>query len=192
MDAFLDWFNNYNEIDMVLKAAIAHFWFIIIHPFDDGNGRIARTLSDMLLAKSDDSSQRFYSLSSQILVERKVYYATLQEVQYSDGNISEWLNWFLNCFYRALKDTEETINKVVRKADFWDKHKETVLNSRQRLMLNKLLDGFEGKLKSSKWAKITKCSADTALRDIKNLMEKGILKKEVSGGRSTNYELVKF
>jgi Fic family protein len=192
MDAFLDWFNNYNEIDLVLKAAIAHFWFIIIHPFDDGNGRIARTLSDMLLAKSDDSSQRFYSLSSQILVERKVYYATLQEVQHSSGNITEWLNWFLNCFYRALKGTEETIDKVVRKADFWDKHKETVLNSRQRLMLNKLIDGFEGKLKSSKWAKITKCSADTSLRDIKDLMEKGILKKEESGGRSTNYELVKF
>ena len=192
MDAFLDWFNNYNEIDLVLKAAIAHFWFIIIHPFDDGNGRIARTLSDMLLAKSDDSSQRFYSLSSQILVERKVYYATLQKVQHNSGNITEWLNWFLNCFYRALKSTEETINKVVNKADFWDKHKETVLNSRQRLMLNKLLDGFEGKLKSSKWAKITKCSADTSLRDIKDLMEKGILKKEESGGRSTNYELVKF
>lgn len=192
MDVFLDWFNNYNEIDMVLKAAIAHFWFIIIHPFDDGNGRIARTISDMLLAKSDDSSQRFYSLSSQVLVERKVYYATLQKVQHSNGNITEWLNWFLNCFYRALKGTEETINKVVRKADFWDKHKETILNSRQRLMLNKLFDGFEGKLKSSKWAKITKCSADTSLRDIKDLMQKGILKKEESGGRSTNYELVKF
>jgi len=192
MDVFLDWFNNYNEIDLVLKAAIAHFWFIIIHPFDDGNGRIARTLSDMLLAKSDDSSQRFYSLSSQILVERKVYYATLQEVQHSNGNITEWLNWFLNCFYHALKGTEETIDKVIHKADFWDKHKETILNSRQRLMLNKLLDGFEGKLKSSKWAKITKCSADTSLRDIKDLMEKGILKKEESGGRSTNYELVKF
>ncbi len=192
MDVFLDWFNNYNEIDTVLKAAIAHFWFIIIHPFDDGNGRISRTLSDMLLARSDDSSHRFYSLSSQILVERKVYYTTLQEVQHSNGNITEWLNWFLHCFYRALKGTEETITKVVRKADFWDKHKETVLNSRQRVMLNKLLDGFEGKLKSSKWAKITKCSADTSLRDIKDLMEKGILKKEESGGRSTNYELVKF
>jgi Fic family protein len=192
MDTFLDWFNDYNEIDIVLKAAIAHFWFIIIHPFDDGNGRIARTLSDMLLAKSDDSSQRFYSLSSQILVERKVYYATLQKVQHSSGEITEWLNWFLSCFYRALKVTEETTNRVVHKADFWDKHKETVLNSRQRLMLNKLLDGFEGKLKSSKWAKITKCSTDTSLRDIKDLIDKGILKQEESGGRSTNYELVNF
>ena len=192
MDTFLDWFNNHNEIDIVLKAAIAHFWFIIIHPFDDGNGRIARTLSDMLLARSDGSSQRFYSLSSQILVERKVYYATLQKVQHSNGNITEWLNWFLNCFYHALKVTEETTNKVVHKADFWDKHKETILNSRQRLMLNKLLDGIEGKLKSSKWAKITKCSADTSLRDIKDLIDKGILKQEESGGRSTNYELVKF
>ncbi len=192
MNEFLDWFNNFNEIDMVLKAAIAHFWFIIIHPFDDGNGRIARTLSDMLLARSDNSSQRFYSLSSQILMEQKVYYATLEKVQHSNGDITEWLNWFLKCLYRALIITEETTNKAIHKAEFWDKHKETVLNSRQRLMLNKLLDGFEGKLKSSKWAKITKCSADTSLRDIKDLIEKDILIKEESGGRSTNYELVKF
>ena len=192
MDAFLDWFNNATKIDIVLKTAIAHFWFIIIHPFDDGNGRIARALSDLLLARSDDSSQRFYSLSSQILVERKVYYEILQKVQYSKGDITDWLNWFLNCLYRALEATEETMKKVFHKAEFWDKHKETVLNGRQRLMINKLLDGFKGKLKSSKWAKISKCSADTALRDIKDLIEKGILKQEESGGRSTNYELVDF
>ena len=192
MDAFIDWFNNVTKIDIVLKAAIAHFWFIIIHPFDDGNGRIARALSDLLLARSDDSSQRFYSLSSQILVERKVYYEILQKVQYSKGDITDWLNWFLNCLYRALEATEETMKKVLHKAEFWDKHKETVLNGRQRLMLNKLLDGFKGKLKSSKWAKISKCSADTALRDIKDLIEKGILKKEELGGRSTNYELIDF
>ena len=143
----------------------------------------------MLLARADNSSQRFYSLSNQILIERKVYYDILQKVQYNDGNITEWLTWFLNCLYRALKSTEQTVEKVLYKADFWDKHKDTVLNSRQRLMLNKLLDGFEGKLKSSKWAKITKCSPDTALRDIKDLIEKGILKQEKSGGRSTNYEL---
>ena len=190
MDEFLDWFNKETNIDAVLKAAIAHFWFIIIHPFDDGNGRIARALSDLLLARSEDSSQRFYSLSSQILIERKVYYEILQKVQHSSGDITKWLDWFLNCLYRALKSTEETMKKVLRKADFWDKHKETVLNSRQRLMLNKLMDGFDGKLKTSKWAKISKCSADTALRDIKDLIDKSIIKQEKSGGRSTNYELI--
>ena len=189
MDRFLDWLNNNEEIDMVIKSAIAHFWFIIIHPFDDGNGRIARAISDLLLARSDNSSQRFYSLSNQILLERKVYYNILQKIQYKDGEITEWITWFLNCLYHALKNTEQTIEKVLNKADFWDKHKNTVLNSRQRLMLNKLLDGFEGKLKTSKWAKITKCSQDTALRDIKDLIEKGILRQEKSGGRSTNYEL---
>ena len=192
MDEFLNWFNSNNKLDMVIKSAIAHFWFIIIHPFDDGNGRIARTISDLLLSRSDDSSQRFYSLSSQILVERKVYYDILQRVQHKDGDITEWLNWFLNCLYRALKSTEQTVEKVLYKADFWDKHKDTALNSRQRLMLNKLFDGFKGKLKSSKWAKITKCSSDTALRDIKDLIKKGILKQEKSGGRSTNYELNEF
>jgi Fic family protein len=189
MDTFLDWLNSETKIDGVLKAAIAHFWFIIIHPFDDGNGRIARAMSDMLLARSEDSSQRFYSLSDQILTEKKVYYDILQKIQHSDGDITKWLDWFLNCLYRALISTEETLKRVLYKAEFWDKHKETILNSRQRLMLNKLLDGFEGKLKTSKWAKIAKCSADTALRDIKDLIEKGILKQEESGGRSTNYEL---
>ncbi len=189
MDRFLSWFNNNTEIDMVIKSAIAHFWFIIIHPFDDGNGRIARAISDLLLARSEDSSLRFYSLSNQILLERKVYYDTLQKVQYNDGDITEWIVWFLNCLYRALKNSEQTIEKVLYKADFWDKHKNTELNSRQRLMLNKLLDGFKGKLKTSKWAKITKCSQDTALRDIKDLIKKGILRQEKSGGRSTNYEL---
>ena len=191
MDRFLDWFNNYTKIDPVIKSAIAHFWFIIIHPFDDGNGRIARAISDLLLARSDNSSLRFYSLSNQMLLERKVYYETLQKVQYNDADITEWIVWFLNCLYRALKNSEKTIEKVLYKAEFWDKHKNTELNSRQRLMLNKLLDGFEGKLKTSKWAKIAKCSQDTALRDIKDLIEKGILKQEKSGGRSTNYELNK-
>ncbi len=142
-----------------------------------------------MLARSENSSQRFYSLSNQILHERKVYYQVLQNTQYKDGDITEWLIWFLNCLNRALEKTEETIGIVLHKAEFWDKHKNTELNSRQRLMLNKLFDGFEGKLKSSKWAKITKCSPDTALRDIKDLINKGILKQEKSGGRSTNYEL---
>ncbi len=189
MDKFLDWFNNYSEVDPVIKSAVAHFWFIIIHPFDDGNGRIARAISDLLLARSDNSSLRFYSLSNQILLERKAYYDTLQKVQHNDADITEWIVWFLNCLYDALKNSERTIKQALYKADFWDKHKNTELNSRQRLMLNKLFDGFEGKLKTSKWAKITKCSQDTALRDIKDLIEKGILRQEKSGGRSTNYEL---
>ena len=189
MNEFLNWFNNDTKLDLVIKSAIAHFWFIIIHPFDDGNGRIARAISDLMLAHSEDSSQRFYSLSNQILQERKVYYEILQRVQSTDGDITEWLVWFLNCLYRALGNTEETVNTVLKKTEFWDNHKETILNSRQRLMLNKLFDGFDGKLKSSKWAKITKCSPDTALRDIKDLIDKGILKQEKSGGRSTNYEL---
>lgn len=189
MDVFLDWFDKKINIDGVLKAAIAHLWFIIIHPFDDGNGRIARAISDMLLARSEESPQKFYSLSNQILIEKKTYYEILQKVQHSSGDITDWLDWFLNCLFRALENTEETLKRVLQKTDFWDKNKETILNSRQRLILNKLFDGFDGKLKSSKWAKITKCSADTALRDIKDLIEKGILKQEESGGRSTNYEL---
>lgn len=190
MELFLNWFNGESKLDAVLKAAIAHFWFIIIHPFDDGNGRIARALSDMLLARSEDSPQRFYSLSNQILIEKKEYYKILQKVQHSAGDITEWLSWFLNCLYRALKTTEITTQKVLKKADFWDKQKDTEMNSRQRLTLNKLFEGFDGKLKTSKWAKIAKCSSDTALRDIKDLIEKGILKQEESGGRSTNYELI--
>lgn len=191
MDAFLAWLNSPTCIDDVLKAAVAHFWFIIIHPFDDGNGRIARAVSDMLLARSEKSAQRFYSLSNQILTEKKKYYEVLQQVQHSSGDITVWLAWFLDCLYSALEYTENAIKRVLAKADFWDKHKDTDLNSRQRFVLNRLFDGFEGKLKSSKWAKMAKCSADTALRDIKDLMEKGILKQEEAGGRSTNYELTK-
>ena len=189
MDRFLNWLNNNNDFDLVIKSAIAHFWFIIIHPFDDGNGRIARAVSDLLLAQSDGSSQRFYSLSNQVLLERKKYYAILQKMQHKDGEITEWIVWFLNSLFRALENTEQTIEKVLYKNEFWDNHKNTELNSRQRLILNKLFDGFEGKLKTSKWAKIAKCSQDTALRDIKDLIEKDILRQEQSGGRSTNYEL---
>lgn len=190
MDELLHWLNSSQNIDDVLKSAIAHFWFIIIHPFDDGNGRIARAISDLFLARSDDSSNRFYSLSNQILKERKEYYSQLHEAQSSDGDITNWIQWYLNCLYRALELTEESTDKVVGKVEFWDRHKDTELNSRQRLMINKLLDGFEGKLKTSKWGKIAKCSQDTALRDIKDLIDKGILQKEDSGGRSTNYELI--
>ena len=142
----------------------------------------------MLLARSENSPQRFYSLSNQILTEKEKYYEVLQKVQHSSGDITEWLDWFFNCLFTALENTEETLQRVFKKAQFWDKYEETMLNSRQRLILNKLFDGFDGKLKSLKWAKIAKCSADTTLRDIKNLIEKGILQQEESGGRSTNYE----
>ncbi|MCX6226998.1 MAG: Fic family protein [Bacteroidia bacterium] len=192
MDKFLNWFNDNVKFDLVLQAAIAHFWFIIIHPFDDGNGRIARAISDLLLARAESSSERFYSMSSQILVERKRYYEVLQKIQHSNGDITEWLDWFLHCLKNALLETETTLRKILRKAEFWKIHENTALNERQRLVLNKLLDGFDGKLKSSKWAKIAKCSPDTALRDIKDLIEKGILRQDQQGGRSTNYELVEF
>ena len=193
MDLFLKWFNNKSlNLDPVLKAALAHFWFIIIHPFDDGNGRIARALTDLLLARADGTKERYYSMSNQILIERKKYYAVLQKVQHSNGNITEWLVWFLHCLKISLLQTETTLKKILRKNEFWKIHENTALNDRQRLMLNKLFDGLEGKLKSSKWARMAKCSPDTALRDIKDLMSKGILRQEQQGGRSTNYELNEF
>jgi Fic family protein len=200
MDRFLKWFNDNNKssgersrtIDPVLKSAIAHFWFIIIHPFDDGNGRIARAISDLMLARADRTTERYYSMSSQILVERKQYYETLQKVQHSNGDITVWLNWFLHCLRNSLMETENTLQKILLKTEFWKMHEKTEFNERQRLVLNKLFDGFDGKLKSSKWAKIAKCSPDTALRDIKDLIEKKILQQEQQGGRSTNYELIDF
>lgn len=192
MNAFIEWINKNSSLDPVLQAAIAHFWFIIIHPFDDGNGRIARALSDLLLARAEKSSERFYSMSKQILLERKKYYETLQKVQHSNGDITEWMVWFLTCLKNALVETQNSIQIIFKKTGFWNKHETTILNERQRIMLNKLLDGIDGKLKSSKWAKMTKCSEDTALRDIKDLIEKGILQREAQGGRSTNYELVPF
>jgi Fic family protein len=192
MDKFLDWFNHENHIDPVLKAAIAHFWFIIIHPFDDGNGRIGRAIIDLLLARAEGSGERFYSMSSQILVERKRYYEVLQKVQHSTGDITEWIDWFLHCLKNALLATENTTQKIVLKAEFWKLHEQTAINERQGLMLNKLFDGFEGKLQTSKWAKITKTSTDTALRDIKDLVEKGILQQTPEGGRNANYGLVDF
>jgi Fic family protein len=190
MDIFLKWFNSASAIDPVMKAAIAHFWFIIIHPFDDGNGRIARALCDLWLARADGTKERYYSMSSQIRIERKKYYEILQRVQHSKGDITEWLEWFLHCLRRALLASKATMQTVMRKNDFWKLHEKTEFNVRQRKMLNRLFDGLEGKLQTSKWAKMTKCSSDTALRDIRDLMAKGILRQETSGGRSTNYELV--
>src|SRR5690554_1125344 len=192
MDNFLDWFNNDNQLDPVIKAAIAHFWFIIIHPFDDGNGRIGRAITDMLLARAENSGERFYSMSSQILVERKRYYEVLQKVQHSTGDITEWLEWFLHCLKNAMLATEHTTQRILRKAEFWKRHESTAINERQRTVLNMLFDGFDGKLQSSKWAKITKVSTDTALRDIKDLIEKGILQETNEGGRNANYKLADF
>ncbi len=192
MDKFLNWFNYDNSQDPVIKAAIAHFWFIIIHPFDDGNGRIARAISDMLLARAEGSGERFYSMSSQILEERKTYYAILQKVQHSSSDITDWLNWFLHCLKNAMLATVNTTQNILRKAEFWKLHEKTPINERQRKILNMLFENFEGKLQTSKWAKITKTSTDTALRDIKDLVQKGILQQTSEGGRSVNYELMKF
>ncbi|MBP1638632.1 MAG: hypothetical protein H6Q17_215 [Bacteroidetes bacterium] len=190
MEQFMDWFNAKTDLEPVLKAAIAHLWFVTLHPFEDGNGRIGRALTDMLLARSDGSTQRFYSMSSQIRKERKTYYDILERTQKGGLDITDWLSWFLNCLLNTLISSDAILAKVMSKAGFWKQHSTIILNERQRMMLNRLLDGFEGKLTSSKWAKITKCSQDTAIRDIQDLMNKAILKKEAAGGRSTNYELL--
>lgn len=187
MQQFIAWFNNVKNIDPLLKAAIAHFWFVTIHPFDDGNGRMARAIADLQLARADEQAERYYSMSAQIQKERNAYYNILETTQKGNLDITEWLLWFLNCLDNALNATNETLAAVLKKSCFWDKYGTTELNTRQRLMLNKLLDGFEGKLTTSKWAKIAKCSHDTALRDINDLVEKNVLIKENAGGRSTSY-----
>lgn len=185
---FLQWFNaNNQDLDLVLMAGIAHLWFVTLHPFEDGNGRIARAVADMALARSENSSQRFYSMSSQIRLERKDYYDILENTQKRSLDITEWLEWFLGCFSRAIDGAQETLQAVMKKARFWEGLATQALNERQALMLNKLLDGFEGKLTTSKWARICKCSQDTAYRDITDLMQRGILRKEDAGGRSTSY-----
>ena len=189
MKVFLRWFNGENNIDPVIKAAIAHLWFVTVHPFDDGNGRIARAITDMQLARADGSNQRFYSMSAQIRKERRGYYAILEETQKGNLDITAWLEWFLHCLDAAILATGETLATVLKKARFWDRHAASALNERQKMMLNKLLDGFNGNLTSSKWAKIAGSSSDTAVRDINDLLQKGILEKEPQGGRSTNYIL---
>jgi Fic family protein len=189
MKAFLGWFNSEQEIDPVLKAGVAHLWFVTIHPFGDGNGRIARAIADMQLARSEASSQRFYSMSSQIRRERQDYYRTLEATQKSDLEITPWLSWFLDCLDRAFDGAEDGLAAVFRKAKFWDRYRDTQLNERQRDMLNRLLDGFAGKLTSSKYAKLEKCSPDTALRDITELIKLGALVRDERGGRSTSYSL---
>jgi Fic family protein len=186
---FLKWFNGTDGTDAVLRAGLAHLWFVTVHPFQDGNGRIARAIADMALARSEQTAQRFYSMSAQIRIERKTYYDILEKTQSSDLDITPWLEWFLGCLDRAFDGTEETLGSVMHKARFWETHADASFNDRQRLMLNKLLDRFEGKLTSSKWATIAKCSQDTALRDILDLVDRGILAKDPAGGRSTSYSL---
>lgn len=191
MSQFFQWVEAEGMIDPVLKSAIAHLWFVTVHPFEDGNGRITRAITEMLLARSDKSMKRFYSMSSQIRLDRKAYYNKLEKTQRGGMDITEWVMWFLACLKNALEASSDTLSKVLQKGDFWKQHSKTILNERQQKMLNKLLDGFDGKLTTTKWGKICKCSQDTALRDIQDLIAKGILQKEASGGRSTNYELVR-
>src|SRR5208337_2934900 len=190
MTAFRDWFNNDDGTDLVLRAGIAHLWFVTIHPFEDGNGRIARALADLMLARSEQSPQRFYSMSAQIRKERDAYYGGLEETQKGTLDITARLEWFLDCLNRAFDGVDSTLAIVLKKARFWESYAKTQFNDRQRLVLNKLLDGFEGKMTSSKWAKLAKCSQDTALRDILELTERGLLAKDSAGGRSTSYSLI--
>ncbi|CUO44190.1 cell division protein Fic [Bacteroides xylanisolvens] len=190
MKLFLEWVNGNQKIDPVLKAAIAHLWFVTIHPFDDGNGRISRTITDLFLARADEMPHRFYSMSAEIRKQRKGYYEMLEKTQKGSLDITNWLEWFLDCLEAALLDTEKSISTILQKAAFWDKYRLVSMNERQIKMVNLFWDGFDGKLTSSKWAKITKCSPDTALRDIQDLITKGVFRKTDEGGRSTNYELV--
>jgi Fic family protein len=192
MAAFCDWFNRPNDTDWVLKAAYAHLWFLTIHPFEDGNGRIARAIADLALARSEQSAQRYYSMSAQIRIERTGYYNILESSQKGTLDITPWLNWFLSCLGNAIASAQSTLDGVLSRARFWesiDNSSNFILNERQRHMLNRLLDGFTGKLTTTKWAALAKCSQDTALRDILPLVERGILTRSAGGGRSTSYEL---
>jgi Fic family protein len=191
MAAFVAWANGADDkTDAVLRAALAHLWFVTIHPFDDGNGRIARAIADWQLARSEHSAQRFYSMSAQIRAERNAYYDILERTQKGTLDVTPWMAWFLGCLGRAFEGTETTLAAVMRKARFWEGHAQDPLNDRHRAMLNRLLDGFTGKLTTTKWAKLAKCSHDTALRDIRELIKRGILKQDEGGGRSTSYSLV--
>ena len=189
MTTFLKWFEGKDAIDPVLKAGLAHLWFVTIHPFEDGNGRIARAIADMALARSEHSSQRFYSMSAQIKLEHKKYYDILEGTQKGTMDVTDWMLWFLDCLGRAIDGAHFTLKAVIDKARFWDRIKDAPLNDRQRSVINRVLDGFEGKLTSSKYAKLTKCSQDTAYRDIQALVERRILVQNPEGGRSTSYSL---
>ncbi|HEY2030520.1 MAG TPA: Fic family protein [Myxococcales bacterium] len=189
MRRFLVWFEGKQSVDPLLKAAISHVWFVTIHPFDDGNGRIARAIADMALARAENTPHRFYSMSAQIRAERDAYYSILEATQKGGLDITRWLLWFLGCLDRSFSRAENVHGQVMRKARFWDAHAAHAFNDRQRAVLNRLLDGFVGKLTSSKWAALTKTSQDTASRDISDLIERGILVKDPAGGRSTSYSL---
>jgi Fic family protein len=192
MKGFLDWFEKDKSTDLVVKSGVAHLWFVTIHPFDDGNGRIARAIADMVLARSERSPQRFYSMSAQIRQERKAYYDILEATQKGDLDITHWLEWFLGCLGRAFEHAETILAAVLNKARFWEHFSGVEFNERQRNIINRLLNGFEGKLTSSKWAKLAKCSQDTALRDIEDLIGKKVLAKDAGGGRSTSYSVAAF
>jgi Fic family protein len=189
MSRFLEWLNREAAMDFVLEAAVAHLWFVTIHPLDDGNGRIARAIADMALARSERSSQRFYSMSAQIRQERNAYYDVLEQTQKGSLDITLWMEWFLGCLSRAIDRAGDTLAAVIHKARFWEKHAGESFNERQTKVLNLMLDAFEGKLTSSKWAKLAKCSQDTAYRDITDLVTRGVLGKDPAGGRSTSYSL---
>jgi Fic family protein len=189
MQRFLDWFNSDTKIEPVLKAALAHLWFVTIHPFDDGNGRIARAIADMSLARSEGSAQRFYSMSAQIREERADYYRILEQTQRSTMDVTAWMEWFLACLTRAIEGAHGALAAVMAKGRYWEKLRDVPLNDRQRLVITRLIDGFEGTLTSSKWAALTKSSPDTALRDIQQLVEYGVLIRNPGGGRSTSYSL---
>ena len=187
--AFLEWFEVARSMEPVLAAGLAHLWFVSIHPFEDGNGRIARAIADMALARSEDSPERFYSMSAQIRLERNAYYDILEATQKGGLDITDWQVWFLECLGRAIESARHTLSAVLTKASFWEAHASGVFNERQVKILNRLLDGFEGKLTSSKWARMNRCSQDTANRDIRDLIDRGILVRGPAGGRSTSYEL---
>ena len=189
MQAFLEWLNAVSETDLVLKAGAAHLWFVTLHPFDDGNGRIARAIADMLLARSEASPQRFYSMSWQIRQERSAYYRILEKTQAGGLDVTLWMEWFLGCLGRAITGAQSVVETVMRKARFWERAQQLSLNERQRLVLNRLLDGFEGRLTTSKYAALTKCSQDTALRDLLSLVGERLLVRGPEGGRSTSYSL---
>lgn len=190
MKLFLNWFEAKKTTDSILKAAVSHLWFVTIHPFDDGNGRITRAITDMLLARSEDSSKRFYSMSSQICADRKNYYEALEKSQKGNLDITEWILWFLMCMEKALQNADKILSLVMKKTKFWEYNANQSLSDRQRKLVNRLLDGFEGNMTSSRWASIGKCSQDTATRDIQDLIKRKILKKNLGGGRSTSYSLV--
>jgi Fic family protein len=192
VERFLRWFESPSNADPLLVAGVAHLWFVTIHPFDDGNGRIARAIADMALARGERTGQRFYSMSGQILAERKAYYAMLERTQNGQLDITRWQTWFLQCLLRAIDGAESALCAVLAKARFWERFAKEPLNARQIEVLNRLMDGFEGKLTSSKWAKLTQCSQDTAYRDIVDLIERGALEKDSAGGRSTSYSLTKL